>query len=278
MVAEDVDVGAAEVVSEDENVASAEVVGEDSVVISTEVFVENIDEQLKRLTKTVVFQDIDMELNGLSSDLNMIMRDIENPIGEADQPREIRLIQSEPIALEINLTEQLEISRFRCACHLLNNVLKAATVNQKYLPEFIKKLSTFASSIRNSISLSQMFSKANCRPKTENTTRWFSQFMVLQWAYRGNKKQLFGDLNCPVDLNQVEIYLQILAPAYDLNLIFQRSDSSICEVLPNILNLKLQWSRMDVEDSHASELLYFLTHFLMEKFKFEFESPIYKVY
>ena len=81
MVAEDVDVVAAEVVSEDENVAFAEVVGEDSVVISTEVFVENIDEQLKRLTKTVVFQDIDMELNGLSSDLNMIMRDIENPIG-----------------------------------------------------------------------------------------------------------------------------------------------------------------------------------------------------
>ena len=34
MVAEDVDVVAAEVVSEDENVASAEVVGEDSVVIN----------------------------------------------------------------------------------------------------------------------------------------------------------------------------------------------------------------------------------------------------
>ena len=53
-------------------------------------------------------------------------------------------------------------------------MLKASALHQKYLAEKIKKLSTLASAIRNSIKHSKLFGEAKCRPKTENSTRWFS--------------------------------------------------------------------------------------------------------
>jgi len=170
----------------------------------------------------------------------------------------------------------LDFKRFRCACHILNIVLKTSAFHQKYLNEKIKKLSSFASTIRNSIELARRFGEAKCRPKIENATRWFSQYSVLKWAHRAYNKQLLSEKDGQMSFDEIEMYTQIFAPAYDLNLIFQRTESSICDVLPNLMNLKSSWSKMDV-DSEGLEILCFLVQFLSEKFKYEFTSPVYKV-
>lgn len=85
-----------------------------------------------------------------------------------------------------------------------------------------------------------------------------------------------SDFECPVELKAIEIYLQILLPAYHFNLGLQSTGSSIAEVLPGILFLKNRWERANV-DPDGRELCYFLVHYLQIKFKFESESPIYKV-
>jgi len=137
-------------------------------------------------------------------------------------------------------------------------VLKASALHQKYLAEKIKKLSTMASTIRNSIKHSKLFGEAKCRPKTENSTRWFS-------------------LEVPMTVDKIEMYLQIFEPAYNISLIFQRTESTICDVLPSLLNSKWTWSRMDVGDQEGLEMLYFLVQFLSEKFSLEIKSPVFKV-
>lgn len=62
----------------------------------------------------------------------------------------------------------------------------------------------------------------------------------LESVKRAYDKGLFNNSDqefvCPVSLEQVEVYLQILTPAYFLSLDFQRSDSSICETLLSNLN------------------------------------------
>ena len=74
----------------------------------------------------------------------------------------------------------------------------------------------------------------------------------------------------------IEIYIQILLPAYAFHLGLQGSRSSICDVVPGVLHLKNKWSKLVVDDQ-ARELCYFLVHFIQEKFEYELTSPVYLV-
>jgi hypothetical protein len=219
----------------------------------------------------ICFKDIDSYIDSISATTlkykNIVKLSDNITIREANVDT-----RSDPDIIQI-----LDIKRFRCACHILNNVVKASALQQKYLAEKIKKLSTFASTIRNSIKHSNLFGEAKCRPKTENSTRWFSHYIVLKWAQKAYSKELFSSLEVPMTIDEIEMYLQIFEPAYNISLIFQRTESTICDVLPNILNLKWTWSRMDVGDQEGLEMLYFLVQLLSEKFSLEFKSPVYKV-
>ena len=60
----------------------------------------------------------------------------------------------------------------------------------------------------------QEFIEKKYRLRIENTTRWSSAFLMLEAVKRAYDRQAFSDENpCPVDLETIEIYLQILAPA-----------------------------------------------------------------
>jgi len=97
------------------------------------------------------------------------------------------------------------------------------------------------------------------------------------WAQNCFQKKIFSEsFSCPVDQNEIEVYLQILLPAYKLNLSLQSSKASIGEVLPGVLLLINHFERAHVDDE-ARELMYFLVHFLKSNFKYELESHIYKV-
>ena len=56
-----------------------------------------------------------------------------------------------------------------------------------------------------------------------------------------NKKEAFEEkieeLRCPIELKTIEVYLQILKPAYHLNIQFQSHTSTIAEVLPGLRHL-----------------------------------------
>ena len=65
-------------------------------------------------------------------------------------------------------------------------------------------------------------------------------------------------------------------PAYKLNLGLQNSSSSIADVISGVFRLKFLWEHMDTTDSEQ-EFIYFLIHFLLKKFKYELESPVYQV-
>ncbi len=101
--------------------------------------------------------------------------------------------------------------------------------------------------------------------------RWYSQLNVLIWA-----QSFYDSLQCPVILEEIEIYLQILMSIFDFNLGLQGSRSSICDVFPGLLNLINRFSKFLLYD-RARELCYFLVRFLKLKFHYELNSLIYMV-
>jgi len=67
-------------------------------------------------------------------------------------------------------------------------------------------------------------------------------------------------LELPVDLQTIDMYLKILLPAYQLNLEWQKSKSSIIDVLPGIIILKDKWETLNYA-AQGRELCYFLVRF-----------------
>ncbi len=99
----------------------------------------------------------------------------------------------------------------------------------------------------------------------------FAVYLLLESvkrAYdRGEFNQTDFDLACPVELEEVELYLQILAPAYFVSIGFQYSHSSLCYVLVAIKELRSNWETMDA-DEHGKELCKILIECLVKKFDF----------
>ena len=125
----------------------------------------------------------------------------------------------------------------------LNIIIHSAIENQGALKDIIKELGKQASKLRNSSQLLNIFDELKCRPKIEQKVRWFSQLYVLLWAQRAYKKNAFTENECPIRIEVIESYIQILMPAYKLNLGFQSSFLSIADVIPGILRLKFIWEK-----------------------------------
>ena len=66
-------------------------------------------------------------------------------------------------------------------------------------------------------------------------TRSSSAYMMLESVNKTYSENLFAETNskfkCPIKLETIEIYLQILKPAYLLNISFQNNHSSIADTL-----------------------------------------------
>ena len=145
--------------------------------------------------------------------------------------------------------------------------------------EILKLLSNSNTNIRKCIQLNKVFRDLKCRPKTYQKTRWLGAINLLLSTKRCYDKEAFAlsDIDCPVDIKTIEIYIQILLPAHFTTLPWERNQASIADVIPSVLYLIYVWNKMEIEDIQARELCFFLIHFMREKFKHELESPVYQV-
>jgi len=85
---------------------------------------------------------------------------------------------------------------------------------------------------------------------------------------------MFNEDNpCPIKLDDLEIYLQILKPAYILSQQFQYNHASIADVIPSIRQLMYQMKQMVLDENKKSLCNYIVTH-LNEKFYFELNSCV----
>lgn len=64
---------------------------------------------------------------------------------------------------------------------------------------------------------------------------------MLESVKKAYDKNLFdneiAELKCPVSLEEVETYLQILLPAYEVSLSFQFAQTSIADILSSLRRL-----------------------------------------
>ena len=152
-------------------------------------------------------------------------------------------------------------------------------MKQTYLLEILKELSNSNSVIRNCIQTNKVFRDLKCSPKIFQKTRWLGTINLLLSTKRAYDKEAFekSEIECPVDYDTIEIYIQILLQPYFTTLGWEKNQSSIADVIPSVLFLIYAWNKMEIEDFKAKELCFFLIHFIREKFRYELESPIYQV-
>ena len=103
--------------------------------------------------------------------------------------------------------------------------------SHKTICNYIRILNNANSSIRRSIALSRTFREKKCRLRLENKTRWSSAYLMLESVKRAYDRGAFSDVECPLSLETIELYLQILKPSYLLNIFFQSNHSSISDTI-----------------------------------------------
>ena len=84
--------------------------------------------------------------------------------------------------------------------------------------------------------MSRVFRKKKCRLRLENLTRWSSSYLLLESVKRAYDKNAFSEddpeKKCPVELDEIEVYLQILKPAYIFSISMQKNNSTIADLIP----------------------------------------------
>ena len=93
--------------------------------------------------------------------------------------------------------------------------------------KIIRILNQTNSSIKRSVIQSEPFRNKKCRLRLENATRWSSGFLMLESIKRAYDRGVIDESEFPVRLEIIELYLQILKPAYLLNVFFQSDHSTI---------------------------------------------------
>ncbi|CAF0789124.1 unnamed protein product [Brachionus calyciflorus] len=170
-----------------------------------------------------------------------------------------------------------KISLFSCACHKNNIAVRLAIKNCKVFSNILSSLSSYAAKNKNSINTCKFFIKKKARLRIENTTRWSSSFLMLESFQKAILRDAFPrDKPCPVSLEIIETYLQILLPAFQMNLIIKKSKSTTADIFPTLNIILSKWNRMNVEGNYrvlCNNLISAFKH----KFKDELNSSIYKV-
>jgi hypothetical protein len=181
---------------------------------------------------------------------------------------------------EIITTLTIEIStsilpRYSCACHKSNIAVRAAIKNHQELAKDLKRLSKFASKAKKSIYESIALNENKCRLRTESKTRWSASFLMLVSIKKAYEREALTS-SCPVDIAKIDVYIQILKPAYKFSILLQRNNSSIADVGPNLLFMFNKWNKFVVDASQKS-LCKLLIDYHIYKFDFELNSRIYRV-
>lgn len=162
-----------------------------------------------------------------------------------------------------------ECPRFSCACHKSNIAVRWAIKNHPVFSRILARLSSHSGKVKNSINLYKLNISKKSRLRIESTTRWSSSFLMLEAFKRAhNKNALLLDKPCPVTLEVIEKYMQVLQPAFHFTTLMQYTKSSISIVVPSVLNLISKWNRMEVTGSYR-KLCDLLTVGFKRKFSHE---------
>lgn len=100
---------------------------------------------------------------------------------------------------------------------------------------------------------------------------------MLEAVKRAYDKNAITEENqCPVGLETIETYLQILAPAYRVSVGLQKTSSTIADIIPSVQGMIRSWKTfvLSGDPKRLCRLLIITTE---NKFKEELESNIHKV-
>jgi hypothetical protein len=159
----------------------------------------------------------------------------------------------------------------------VSHIITRAISRHSFIKDIIKTLNSSNVETKRAISLNKIFSNKKCRLRIENLTRWSSTYLMLEAVKRAYDRGAFDEAKpCPIEIDIVEVYLQILAPAYLVSIGFQSKHSLIADVLIAVRRLKFTLENMNVE-GEARAFCNILCEYFDEKFEYEMNSPIYKV-
>ena len=128
-----------------------------------------------------------------------------------------------------------------------------------------------------SINIYKLNISRKAKLRIESPTRWSSSFLILEAFQRAsNKGAVSSEKQCPIALDVIEKYMQILQPAFEFNACMQYTKSAIGIVAPNVLILISKWQRMQVTSSYR-KLCDLLILGYKRKFDHELNSPVYSV-
>ncbi len=75
--------------------------------------------------------------------------------------------------------------------------------------------------------------------------------------YKAYKRNAFSSENpCPIALEEIEKYMQIFLPAYQFNLVMQKNDATIDDVIPAVKIIISKWSRFNYTGAYQEHLLH----------------------
>lgn len=239
----------------------------DNEAVRNEISDIRIEVDSLKFTKTVRFDEkvnVNIEPLEISQDKSLSCDDYDFTLGQLINILNIELGSS-------------KIPRYSCGNHKLNIAVRNAIKGFKILLEHLRSLNQANSHVKRVIQLTRVFASKKCRLRLENLTRWSSAFLLLESVKRAYDRKAFDEVDiCPITLETVELYLQILKPAYDLSISFQNDKSTISDTLPSIYLLINIWETMEVDDD-VKPLIKLLVENTKTKFSYEMNSNIYKV-
>ena len=170
-----------------------------------------------------------------------------------------------------------DIPRFACSNHKCNIAVRMAIRKHPELSRILTTLSKYAATVKHSLNHIQGHINNKAKLFIDNKTRWFSSYLMLLSFQKSYVRNAFStELPCPVTQHVIDTYIQILQPAYQFNLIMQKSDSVIGDVVPVLLIMLSKWRRFGVGAPYKRFCDLLVAAFL-KKFDYELNSDIYKV-
>jgi hypothetical protein len=117
-------------------------------------------------------------------------------------------------------------------CSSQNKYLHPSIAEHQRLRIIVKTLNRSNDNIRTVLQLNKAFANKRSRLRLEKLTRWSSCYFMLESVKRAYDKNIIeeNDLECPISLQEIELYLQILKPAYEFSIVLQSNESTIGDV------------------------------------------------
>lgn len=146
----------------------------------------------------------------------------------------------------------------------------------KFLPRVIRRLSKYSAKQKKSIARVKVAIKKKARLRIDNKTRWSSEYLLLDSHHKGYERDIFGEYPCPIKFEAIEIYMQILHPAFEFCLCMQYTSASISTVVPAVQIIISKLSRMILSPKYQPFVRNLIKAFKL-KFDYELNSEVYAV-